>query len=43
VLLVDDGREFKRTVARELGASALLATPGEPDEATLTKWLQTLL
>ena len=43
VLLLDDGREFKRTVAAELGASALLATPGELDAATLTKWLQTLL
>jgi hypothetical protein len=43
VLLVDDGREFKRVVARELGATALLVKPGELDDAALTKWLQALL
>ena len=43
LLLVDDGREFKRKVAAELGAAALLVKPGELDDATLTTWLRTLL
>jgi hypothetical protein len=43
LLLTEDGREFKRAVATELGATALLVKPAELDDATFTKWLQTLL
>lgn len=43
VLLIDDGRPFKRDVAKELGQAALLVDPGALDDARLAKWLLTLL